>query len=71
MIMAERELWMALSRLLWAFRFEGVPGEPISLDEYEGLSGRTPLLFRVMLHPRHENVRDIIMEKDEVSLTVL
>ncbi|KAF7416426.1 hypothetical protein PC9H_002692 [Pleurotus ostreatus] len=70
MIMAERELWMALSRLLWAFRFEEVPGEPISLDEYEGLSGRTPLPFRVRLQPRHGNVRDILLERDEVSITV-
>ncbi|KAF4582650.1 hypothetical protein EYR40_002573 [Pleurotus pulmonarius] len=70
MVMAERELWMALSRLLWAFRVEEVPGEPISLDEYEGLSGRTPLPFRVKLQPRHENVQDILLEKDEVSITV-
>ncbi|KAL4268978.1 cytochrome P450 family protein [Pleurotus pulmonarius] len=67
MDIAERELWMALSRLLWSFRFSEDPRNPISLDEYEGLSGRTPLPYKVKIECRHENVRDILLEKHEVS----
>ncbi|KAF9517507.1 hypothetical protein BS47DRAFT_1359550 [Hydnum rufescens UP504] len=37
---AERILWLAISRMLWAFKMEEVPGEPIDLKEYDGLSGR-------------------------------
>ncbi|RDB24652.1 hypothetical protein Hypma_008227 [Hypsizygus marmoreus] len=39
---AERELWLAISRLLWSFTFHALPEEPISLEEYEGLSGALP-----------------------------
>ncbi|KAJ7580393.1 cytochrome P450 [Mycena floridula] len=62
-VIAERELWLAISRLLWAFRIEAVPGEPISLEEYEGLSGRTPLPYRVRLVQRHTGV-DSVLEKN-------
>jgi hypothetical protein len=44
---AERELWLAISRLLWAFDIRCLPDEPNSLEEYEGESGRTPLPYRV------------------------
>ncbi|KAF4598324.1 hypothetical protein EYR38_006721 [Pleurotus pulmonarius] len=47
MVVAERELWLAISRLLWSFSFNEVPGEPITLAQYEGLSGRTPLPYRI------------------------
>ncbi|KAF5366392.1 hypothetical protein D9758_009770 [Tetrapyrgos nigripes] len=57
---AEQELWLAISRLLWAFQFEALPYEPISLEEYEGLSGRTPIPYRVRLTPRVEQLRDIL-----------
>ncbi|KAJ6549311.1 cytochrome P450 [Mycena vulgaris] len=52
---AERELWLAISRILWTFTVKALPSEPISLEEYEGMSGRTPLPFRVVFEPRHEN----------------
>jgi len=68
MVVAERELFLAIARLLWSFNIEEVPGEPICLDEYEGLSGRTPLPYRVNLLPRHNFVRSLLEEKDEVVL---
>ncbi|KAJ7611653.1 cytochrome P450 [Roridomyces roridus] len=58
--LAERELWLAISGLLWAFTFHEVPEEPISLQEYEGASGRTPLPFRMRLTPRHESARQML-----------
>ncbi|RDB24674.1 hypothetical protein Hypma_008235 [Hypsizygus marmoreus] len=30
---AERELWLAISRLLWSFTFHALPEEPISLED--------------------------------------
>ncbi|KAI0319142.1 cytochrome P450 [Amylostereum chailletii] len=65
---AERELWLAISRLLWAFEIEPVPGEPISLEEYEGQSGRSPLPYRVRLIPRHGRVSSLLDAEDEVKL---
>lgn len=62
MIVAERELWLAISGLLWAFEISEVPGEPVSLEEYEGLSGRTPIPFRVYLRPRHEAAGDVLQK---------
>ena len=68
---AERELWLAVSRLLWAFDIRSLPDEPISLKEYEGESGRTPLPYRVMLIPRHDSVQALLEAEQEVTLMEL
>ncbi|KAG6363664.1 hypothetical protein INS49_008765 [Diaporthe citri] len=60
MIVAEREIWLAISRLIWAFTLEQVPGHPIDLREYDGLSGRSPVPFHIRLIPRHENVKRVL-----------
>ncbi|KAG6855886.1 hypothetical protein H0H87_009709 [Tephrocybe sp. NHM501043] len=65
---AERELWLAFSRLLWAFRFSSLPNEPISLQEYEGLSGRMPKPFRLKLTPRVENLDGFLRSREEITL---
>jgi hypothetical protein len=57
MIVAEREIWLVISRMLWAFNMEEIPGEPIDLKEYDGLSGRSPVPFRIQLRVRHEKVK--------------
>ena len=49
-------LWLAISRLLWSFTFHELPNEPISLEEYEGTSGRTPVPFRIRIVPRFEGL---------------
>ncbi|KAI0287107.1 cytochrome P450 [Russula brevipes] len=68
---AERELWLAISRLLWAFDIRALPDEPISLEEYEGESGRTPLPYRVTLTPRHDRVQALLEAEQEVTLMKL
>ena len=65
MSVAEKELFLAISRLLWSFKIQGVPGEPISLDEYEGKSGRSPLPYRLKLEPRHAKVHDMLYSRVE------
>ncbi|KAH0581504.1 Cytochrome P450 1A1 [Termitomyces sp. J132] len=60
MWVAEREVFLAISRMLWAFKMEEIPGEPIDLKEYDGLSGRSPVPFRVRMIPRHDNVAEIL-----------
>ena len=57
---AERELWLAVSQLLWAFEIRPPPNEPISLEEYDGDSGRMPLPYRVALIPRHDRVQTLL-----------
>ena len=60
MIVAEREIWLTISRMLWAFVMTELPNEPIDLKEYDGLSGRSPVPFRIMLKPRHEKVGEVL-----------
>ena len=60
MIVAEREIWLTIARMLWAFDMHEVPGEPIDLKEYDGLSGRSPTPFRITLKPRHANVAKVL-----------
>ncbi len=64
---AERELWLAVSRLLWAFDIRSLPDEPISLQGYDGAS-RKPKPFRVTLTPRHDRVQTLLEAEEEVSL---
>jgi hypothetical protein len=63
MILAEREIFLGITRLLWAFNMEPLPDEPIDLKEYDGLSGRSPMPFRVRLVSRHQNVRGVVNDR--------
>jgi hypothetical protein len=66
--LAERELWLAISRLLWAYDIRSLPDEPISLEEYSGEHGRAPLPYRVTLTPRHDRVQVLLeAEQQEVG----
>lgn len=67
MPVAEKEIYLAVSRILWAFRINNVPGEPISLDEYEGKSGRTPLPYRIKFEPRHEGIQSVLESRGEAE----
>ncbi|KAF9882628.1 hypothetical protein FE257_005823 [Aspergillus nanangensis] len=60
MLVAEREIWLTISRMLWAFDMHEIPEEPIDLKEYDGLSGRSPVPFRIRLTPRHDNVAKLL-----------
>ncbi|KAJ7642256.1 cytochrome P450 [Roridomyces roridus] len=60
MIVAEREIWLTISRMLWAFTMEALPEEPIDLKEYDGLSGRSPVPFRVNVIPRDSRVAQVL-----------
>ncbi|KAF7352522.1 Cytochrome P450 2F2 [Mycena venus] len=68
LVVAERELFLAISRILWCFNVKSIPAEPISLEEYEGLSGRTPLPFRVKFEPRHDSVHRAVDNIEEIKL---
>ncbi|KAM5534714.1 hypothetical protein V8D89_011578 [Ganoderma adspersum] len=60
MALAEREIFLAVSHLLWAFQMDELPEEPIDLTEYDGLSGRSPVPNRIRLTPRDEHVAEIL-----------
>jgi len=57
---AEHEVYLAVARMLWAFKLEEIPDEPIDLNEYDGLSGRSPVPFRINLVPRDEKVAEVL-----------
>ena len=58
--LAEQEIFLAIAGLLWAFNMEQLPGEPIDLTEYDGLSGRSPVPFRIKMTPRDSKVKEIL-----------
>jgi Cytochrome P450 len=60
MWVAEREVWLVISRMLWAFKMEALPQEPIDLKEYDGLSGRSPMPFRINTIPRDCHVAAVL-----------
>lgn len=62
MVLADKEFFLAVTRLLWSFNMTEVPGEPIDLKEYDGLSGRSPLPFKIKMTPRHEGVAELLNE---------
>ena len=65
---AERELCLAISRLLWAFEIGSLPDEPISLDGYSGESSRRPDPYRITLTPRHDRVQALLEAEKEITL---
>jgi hypothetical protein len=64
---AERELWLAVSRLLWAYEIRSLPDEPISLGGYDGESSRKPQPYRITLRPRHDRVQALLEGEEEVT----
>lgn len=60
MIVAEREIFLTIARMLWAFDMAELPEEPIDLKEYDGLSGRSPIPFRVRFTPRDAKVAEVL-----------
>ena len=65
MLVAEREIWLVISRLLWAFNMEEIEGCPIDLNEYDGKSGRSPVPFVVRMKPRFEGVGAVLEQGGE------
>ena len=39
-----------------------IPEKSIDLNEYDGLSGRSPVPFEVMIKPRHSMVHELLKE---------
>ncbi|KAK7036781.1 hypothetical protein VNI00_011447 [Paramarasmius palmivorus] len=64
MLLADRELFLAITRMLWAFHMSEIPEEPIDLKEYDGLSGRSPMPYRIKVQARHEGVAEVLNELD-------
>ena len=46
--------------MLWAFNMQQLPEEPIDLKEYDGLSGRSPVPFRIKMTPRDQKVKEVL-----------
>ena len=65
MLVAEREIWLTIARMLWAFDMTEVPGEPIDLNEYDGLSGRSPTPFRINIKPRDAEVEKVLKRESD------
>ena len=59
-VLAEKEIFLGIAYMLWAFKIDPVPGDPIDLKEYDGLSGRSPVPFRVKLTPRGTFVQKVL-----------
>ncbi|KAI0570369.1 cytochrome P450 [Pyrenophora tritici-repentis] len=67
MLVAEREIWLAISKMLWAFTMAEVPNKPINLKEYDGASGRSPIPFEMVLQPRFRGVEKVMAEAEKAS----
>jgi len=60
MLFAEREIWLAIWRMLWPCTMEEIPGEPIDLVEYDGLSGCSPVPFCIRMVPCNEKIASVL-----------
>ena len=62
---------LILDLLLEALEEVGLPAhfgnDKISLEEYEGTSGRTPLPYRVHMLPRHDRVHSLLEGEQEIA----
>lgn len=60
MLVADPEIFLIVSGLLWSFEMTELPATPINLEEYSGLSGRSPVAFKVLLKKRHALVEKVV-----------
>ncbi|KDQ57973.1 hypothetical protein JAAARDRAFT_193457 [Jaapia argillacea MUCL 33604] len=60
MIVAECEIWLTIAWMLWCFRMEAIPSEPIDLKEYNRLSGCSPMPFRIKCIPCDDNIAKVL-----------
>ncbi|KAF2819440.1 cytochrome P450 [Ophiobolus disseminans] len=60
MLLAEREIFLVVSRLLWAFDMQEFEGRRTDLNRYDGLSARSPVPFVMRLTPRFEGVGEVL-----------
>lgn len=65
MLVAEREIWLVTSRMLWAFEMTQVEGRPIDLSEYDGASGKSPVPVFVGLF---EGVAKVLQRESGVTI---
>ena len=66
-LVAQREIWLAVTKILWAFVLAEVPGHPIDLNEYDGASGRSPVPFEITLRPRFSEVVEVMDGAERAS----
>ncbi|EOA85883.1 uncharacterized protein SETTUDRAFT_110763 [Exserohilum turcica Et28A] len=64
MHVAQRQIWLAVTKMLWAFELQEVPDQSVDLEEYDDGSGRSPLPFKIKLRPRFKEVDKVITEAD-------
>jgi hypothetical protein len=69
-LVAEHEIWLTISRILWAFNMAQIPGKPVDLKEYDGLSGRNPVPFEIKLKERVEGDGKIIQAQMEPAFAM-
>jgi len=65
MTVAEGEIWLTISRMLWAYQMTEVPGQPIDLKDYDGKSGWSPMPFCIRIQPRSERIMEILEVLEE------
>lgn len=59
---ADRGLFIAMSRLLWAFNFEKIPSEVLKQDDFQPGFITSPVPFKCTITPRSETKRAKINE---------
>lgn len=60
MLVAEREIWLTIACMLWAFGVTEVPSEHIDLNEHDGLSGRNSMRYRSNNNARDAEVESVL-----------
>ncbi|EMD62766.1 hypothetical protein COCSADRAFT_27267 [Bipolaris sorokiniana ND90Pr] len=66
-LVAQREIWLAVAKMLWAFDMAEVPGEPIDLSKYNDVSGRSPIPFKILLRPRFKKVDEVVAKAEATA----
>lgn len=64
-------MWRVTAKLLWAFTFEELPGNPLDANAYTSSNLVRPLDYQVKITPRSEKHRQIIQSELEGALEFL
>ncbi|KAF9261476.1 cytochrome P450 [Marasmius fiardii PR-910] len=58
--LADHEIFLAITRMLWAFRMEEVPQNPINIEQYKDPAKGYPKELYIKMVPRHDKVAEMI-----------
>lgn len=69
--LAERSMWRVTAKLLWAFEFQELEGNPLDINAFTSSNLMRPLPYQVKVQVRSERHHEVLRQELNGSLDFL